>query len=140
MRCPKFHAAWLRWVIASVWLFHGLFSKVLDGIPRHRQIVARVVGNEWALAVTLAVGGVEILIGIWVLSRRSPRACAAAQTALLAAMNFLELWLARDLLLAPFAMVVANLLFLAIGWTLALQANESAKLGHESGPSPSKGT
>ncbi len=31
-------------VIGSVWLFHGLYSKILNGIRRHRLIVGKILG------------------------------------------------------------------------------------------------
>jgi uncharacterized membrane protein YphA (DoxX/SURF4 family) len=114
----------VRYGTAAVWLFHGLFSKVLGGIPRHEQIVARVLGGTLARPATLFVGVVEIVLGLWIVSRRRPRACAAAQTVLLVSMNVLELIFARDLLLAPIAMVSANFVFLGLGWVLALRAPE----------------
>ena len=82
----KFHLA-LRILIGSVWVFHGLYSKLLDGIPRHRLIVARVLGDDLAAAATVAIGVLEILLGIWAFSHRQPRACAAVQTAAIVAMS-----------------------------------------------------
>jgi uncharacterized membrane protein YphA (DoxX/SURF4 family) len=116
----------LRYGTAAVWLFHGLFSKVLGGIPRHQQIVARILGQDLARAATLFVGFVEILLGVWILSRRWPRLCAAAQTMILVSMNALELSFARDLLLAPWPMVCANAVFLGMGWYLASQTARRA--------------
>lgn len=52
----------LRFAIASVWLFMGLFSKVLDMVPRHRMIVGRILGDDAAYAVTALIGVLEILI------------------------------------------------------------------------------
>ncbi len=128
-----------RWGVASVWLFHGLFSKVLHGIPRHQQIVARVVGNDLAAATTFAVGGIEILVGVWVLSGRSPLLCAATQTILLLTMNLLELRFASDLLLAPTAMVCANLGFLALSWVLAFRMKTHGESGHTPADSATQG-
>jgi hypothetical protein len=42
------HLAWLRLGIASVWLLFGLLFKALGVLPRHRKIVARVVGEKRA--------------------------------------------------------------------------------------------
>lgn len=106
--------------IAAVWIGFGLLAKVLDGVPRHRAIVARVVGEARATHVTLLVGAIEILLGIWILTGRRPRMCAATQTALLAGMNTLELLRAPDLLLAPRAMIAANVVLITAGWALAL--------------------
>lgn len=115
-----------RWILglrigtALVWLAFGLLAKLLDGVPRHRAIVERVVGVEWASALTLLVGVAEVVLALWILSRLFPRWCAAAQTALLLTMNTLELWKARDLLLSPAAMILANIVFLSLAWALAL--------------------
>lgn len=117
---PPRWAFGLRVGTALVWLAFGLLAKVLDGVPRHRAIVARVVGSEWAGTLTLLVGVAEVLLAVWILSRRFPRWCAAAQTALLVSMNTLELWKARDLLLSPAAMILANTVFLSLAWILAL--------------------
>ena len=111
----KFHLA-LRILIGSVWVFHGLYSKLLDGIPRHRLIVARVLGDEVAAAATVVVGVLEILLGIWAFSHRLPRACAAVQTAAIVAMNSLEIARAPDLLISAPGMLLLNAAFLAIGW------------------------
>jgi uncharacterized membrane protein YphA (DoxX/SURF4 family) len=106
----------LRFLVGSVWLFHGLYSKLLDGIPRHRLIVARVLGDEVAAAATIAIGLLEILLGVWVLVHRLPRVCAAVQTAAVVAMNALEIARAPDLLVSAPGMLVLNAGFLAIGW------------------------
>jgi uncharacterized membrane protein YphA (DoxX/SURF4 family) len=116
----------VRYGTAGVWLFHGLFSKLLSGIPRHQQIVGRVLGETLARPATLFVGALEVVIGVWILSRRWPRRCAAVQTALLVGMNVLELTFAWDLLLAPVAMVCANAVFLGLGWLLAVRTPERA--------------
>jgi hypothetical protein len=116
----------LRWGTAGVWLAFGLLAKVLSGVPRHRAIVARVVGEGWATPLTLAVGVVEVGIAVWILSARRPRACILVQTLLIAGMNGLELACARDLLLAPVGMILANGVFLALGWVLALQTQRDA--------------
>jgi hypothetical protein len=111
---------WLRIGIAGVWLLFGLLFKALGALPRHRRIVARVVGPLAAGKVTLLVAFTEIGIGGWMLSGRGLVACAAAQTLLIVGMNTLELRYARDLLLSPVGMVCANAVFLSAGWYVAL--------------------
>jgi uncharacterized membrane protein YphA (DoxX/SURF4 family) len=106
----------LRILIGSVWVFHGLYSKLLDGIPRHRMIVARVLGDDLAVIATRAVGIAEILLGLWAFSHRWPRACAAVQTLAIVTMNTLEIARAPDLLISAPGMVALNLGFLALGW------------------------
>lgn len=114
-RQRQLHLA-LRILIGSVWVFHGLFSKLLGGIPRHRLIVERILGQEHAASLTIAVGVMEILLGCWVFSRILPRTCALVQTLAILAMNTLEITLARDLLISAPGMAALNLGFLALGW------------------------
>jgi len=111
----RLHLA-LRILIGSVWVFHGLYSKLLDGIPRHRMIVARVLGEEVSGAAIVAVGVCEILLGVWVFTHRLPRTCAAVQTLAIVAMNALEISRAPDLLISAPGMVALNLAFLSLGW------------------------
>lgn len=99
-----------------MWVFHGLYSKLLEGIPRHRMIVARVLGEDLAKAATMAVGVLEILLGLWAFSHRFPRSCAAVQTLAIITMNTLEISRALDLLISAPGMVALNLAFLSLGW------------------------
>ncbi len=39
----------LTYAIASVWLVNGLFCKVLNWVPRHQFIVARILGKNMLL-------------------------------------------------------------------------------------------
>ncbi len=112
--------------IASVWIFHGLYSKLLDGIPRHRAIVARVLGEEWAVPATVVVGVLEVLLGAWVLSGWNRRACAVVQTLALVAMNSIEIAIARDLLISAAGMLALNAAFLAGVWFWATRPTSVA--------------
>jgi hypothetical protein len=107
-------------VIGSVWVFHGLYSKILMGIPRHRDIVARVLGEDIAGLATYAIGFLEILLGLWAYSRWNRMGCALVQTLALVSMNVLEIALARDLLISAAGMAVLNLAFLTLVWHWAL--------------------
>ena len=109
----------LRILIGSVWVFHGLYSKLLDGVPRHRLIVAKVLGDDLATVATRVVGVGEILLGLWAFSRRWPRTCAAVQTLAIVMMNTLEIARARELLISAPGMVALNIGFLALGWYTA---------------------
>jgi uncharacterized membrane protein YphA (DoxX/SURF4 family) len=120
-------SAILRLLIGSVWIFHGLYSKILDGIPRHRSIVGRILGQGIARPATIVIGMLEVLLGIWVFSGRKRRACALVQTVAIAAMNTLEILLARDLLISATGMVALNLAFLAIVLYWAIGAPQGSK-------------
>ena len=107
--------------IGVVWLFYGLYSKVLNGIPRHQLIVARILGNKFARPATKAIGALEVLLGLWVFSGVARVKCAAVQTAAILGMNTLEIILAGDLLISALGMVLLNLCFLALIWHWALE-------------------
>jgi hypothetical protein len=110
----------LTTLIGSVWIFHGLYSKMLNGIPRHRAIVGRVLGEEWAMPVTIVVGLLEVMLGLWAWSRWRRRECAIVQTLAIATMNVLEVARARDLLLSAPGMLLLNATFLVGVWIWAL--------------------
>jgi hypothetical protein len=92
-------ARMLNIAVALVWLINGFYCKVLNQVPRHREIVARILGENLASWVTPTIGVLEILMGIWILSRLQTRLCAVAQIVVIATMNALEFFLAPDLLL-----------------------------------------
>src|SRR5262245_26952360 len=116
-------------VVASVWLVHGLFNKLLHFSPRHLQIVQCVPGldgHRGELVLT-AVGMCEVGIAVWVLSGWAAVVCAAVQTVFLLSMNIVELSVARSLLLWPAGLIPINLAFLAVAW-VAARSSKSATL------------
>ena len=113
---PKNIHLLLTLLIGSVWVFHGLYSKISDGIPRHRQIVERILGTSIADPATLVIGVLEVMLGLWIFSCIWRRACALVQTLALVSMNFLEILLARDLLISAPGMVALNFAFLSVVW------------------------
>lgn len=113
-------------LIGSVWVFHGLYSKVAGGIPRHRQIVERILGEGIAESATLVIGILEVLLGLWIFTRLWRKTCATLQTLALVSMNFLEILLAKDLLVSAAGMVALNLMFLTLVWYWALTLPEPA--------------
>ncbi len=85
--------------MALVWLINGLFCKLLGSVPRHEQIVARILGQSNAHWITQLIGALEILMALWILSKWKPRLCGLLQIVTVAVMNNIELVLASDLLL-----------------------------------------
>jgi hypothetical protein len=114
-----FHTA-AQIVIGSVWVFHGFYSKILNGIPRHRLIVGKILGATNAGVLTKIIGLLEVLLGVWVFTGWLPVGCAALQTAALLAMNTLEILIAKELLISAVGMVILNLGFLTLIWQWAL--------------------
>src|SRR3954468_10084318 len=78
-----------RIAIALVWLYNGLWSKLLGGSPHHASVVRAVPGFGGGVGegVLVAIGIVETLLALWVLAGFRPRAGAIVQTALLVGMN-----------------------------------------------------
>jgi uncharacterized membrane protein YphA (DoxX/SURF4 family) len=111
----------IRIGLAVVWIMFGVLFKVANLVPRHEQIVARVVGERAARLAVVAIGLAEASMGLWILSGLYPVASMALMTGAILAMNAIELRLAHDLLLAPRAMVAGNAILVAAGWWAALQ-------------------
>lgn len=80
----------LTYAIAAVWLINGLFCKLFNLVPRHRQIVAEILGTPYAAICTAAIGCAEVLMALWILSGIKPRWNALTQIIVVAAMNILE--------------------------------------------------
>lgn len=89
----------VNYFIAAVWLINGLVCKVLNLVPRHREIVARILGDSHASLFTIIIGILEILMAVWVLSRIMSRINAITQMIIIATMNTIEFFVAPDLLL-----------------------------------------
>ncbi len=105
----------LDYLIAAVWLGNGLFCKVLNLVPRHQEIVARILGEDYARPLTLLIGLAEIGMVVWILSRIAKRANALAQITIIAVMNLIEIVLAPDLLLfGRFNIIIAFIFILII--------------------------
>jgi len=85
--------------IAAIWIANGLFCKILNLVPRHELIVAKILGNEYSRTWTMIIGCAEILMTIWVLSGHRSRLNAIAQILIIAAMNLLEFILVPEMLL-----------------------------------------
>ncbi|MGC5743609.1 DoxX-like family protein [Chryseobacterium sp. NFX27] len=89
----------LNYGIAAVWIINGLFCKVLNLVPRHEEIVTRILGGNYSRTLALLIGCSEILMAIWIFTGINSRLNAITQIVIIAAMNLLEFILAPDLLL-----------------------------------------
>jgi hypothetical protein len=101
-------------MIFIVWLANGLFCKVLNLVPRHQQIVARILGEDYSRPLTVIIGIAEIAMAVWVLTRFQSRLNAITQIMVVAAMNILEYFLVPDLLLWGKFNSVFALLFIGL--------------------------
>jgi uncharacterized membrane protein len=85
--------------IAAIWIANGLFCKILNLVPRHQQIVAKILGNENSKLFTIVIGCSEIFMAIWIVSNVKSRLNAIVQILIIGTMNTLEFILVPDLLL-----------------------------------------
>ncbi len=98
MNYKKLYTA-INYLVAAVWIANGLFCKVLNLVPRHGEIVARILGDDLARPITIAIGISEICMAVWILSGIKRRLNAFLQIIIIGTMNTLEFILAPDLLL-----------------------------------------
>ena len=110
---------WLHYALAAVWMINGLFCKVLNLVPRHQEIVARILGNENAYQITIVIGLAEAGMAAWIFSGIKMRLAAIIQILVVAIMNVIEFFLAPDLLLWGKSNAI-----LALGLIVVIYCNE----------------
>lgn len=114
--------AWLiRSSVAAVWLYEGLWCKLLRGQRHEMAVVAAVpyFGPRIGIQFLMTLGVIEVAIAGWSLAGQAERLCALVQTLLLVALNASGLLWARHIIADPAGMVVKNLAFLLLVWTAA---------------------
>lgn len=117
---------WLiRTAVAAVWLYEGLWCKLLRGAPREFEVVRAVprYGPKFGAPFLIALGVVEVAIAAWVLCGIAPTMCAIAQTVLLISLNVNGLLWSRRLIHDPYGMVIKNFAFLVLAWVAASLAS-----------------
>ena len=113
---------WLiRVAVAAVWLYEGLWCKLLRGQPHEFEVVAAVprLGPRFGARFLRALGVVEVAVAAWTLAAFSPVLCAAFQTLLLIALNASGILWARRIIHDPGGMIVKNFAFLVLVWVCA---------------------
>jgi len=106
-----------RILTALVWLVNGLFCKVLHLVPRHEQIVSRILGSNHAGSLTIFIGILEVGMAVWVITNIKAQINTVVQIILIGTMNTIELIYAPDLLLwgkfnSLFALIFILLIYL----------------------------
>lgn len=111
----------IRGAVAAVWLYEGLWCKLLGGAPSQVGVVEAVplFGPRWSALVLRSIGLFECALAVWVLSGWQPYLAAALQTALLVGMNTCGLLWARRVIHDPVGMVVKNAPFIVLAWVAA---------------------
>jgi hypothetical protein len=113
--------------VAGVWLYHGLWCKVLGRCPEQLDIVAAVplLPRRLAKPAIVALGVAEVAFAGWVISGRRPLLAASAQTALLAGMNGGGLVWGKKHIPAPKALIAENVAFTTLVWWAAQNDREN---------------
>jgi len=107
------------YLTSAIWLVNGLFCKVLNIVPRHEQIVGRILSQDYSRPLTFMIGMSEIVMAFWVLMPKDRKFTVMVQISMVAVMNTLEYLLVPDLLLwGRF-----NALF-ALAFMVVIYANE----------------
>jgi hypothetical protein len=111
----------LRWSVAAVWLYEGLWCKLLGRVRSQVDVVTAVprLGPIVGRAFLKTLGLVEVAIALWVIAGVAPGLCAVTQTLLLIALNTNGLLWARHIIHEPLGMVVKNVAFLLLAWVWA---------------------
>jgi len=114
----------IRAAVAAVWLYEGVWCKLLDRAPLQLRVVTAVprLGPAFGPLFLKALGMIETLLAVWVLSGRAPGTCAIAQTVVLAGLNLNGLMWARHIIHEPAGMVVKNAAFLVLAWVCGAMA------------------
>jgi len=125
---PAVPPPWLiRLAVASVWLYEGLWCKLLRGEPRQLEVVAAApfFGPRSGPRFLAALGATEVAIGVWAFSGAAPLLCAAVQTVLLVGLNASGVLWSRRLIHDPAGMVIKNFAFLVLAWVSATLASSA---------------
>lgn len=119
---PLLPPSWLIHVaVSSVWLYEGLWCKLLNGEPRQVRVVEAVprYGPRVGVVFLKLLGVIEVGLAMWTLSDIAPLICALVQTVLLITLNAGGLLWARRIIHDPAGMVVKNFAFLVLVWVSA---------------------
>src|SRR5688500_2938781 len=116
----------IKYFIACVWLVNGLFCKVLNYVPRHEEIVAGILGDEYARPLTIVIGFLEIGMAFWIISGFLPGLNIIVQVLVVATMNVIEFILVPELLLWGKMNALFAFLFIILILTSGLNRNKTS--------------
>lgn len=107
--------------VGAVWIYEGLWCKVLGRAPQQIGIVQAVpvFSSKTAQTFLVALGYAETALGGWALSGWLPTECALVQTAVLLSMNSVGLLFARNQIHDPAGMVLKNIVLAVLAWVPA---------------------
>ncbi len=118
IQLPSPPIALLRVGVAGVWLYEGLWCKLMSRTPSQVKVVTAVprFGKLFGTPFLMTLGVVEVALAVWVLTGITPGLCAIIQIVLLITLNINGLLWARNLIHEPLGMVFKNAAFLILVW------------------------
>ena len=107
--------------IAAVWLYEGMWCKVLGRSAHELEVVEAtpLFSKRQAWWFLKLLGVYESLLALWVMTGWMPAWCALVQTLTLIGLNSGGLLFSRHLIPDPAGMVVKNAAFLVLAWVAA---------------------
>lgn len=108
----------IRTSVAAVWLYEGLWCKLLGRVRSQVEVVSAVprFGARFAGPFLKALGVLECALAVWAFWGVAPGTCAVVQTAVLVTLNINGLIWARHVIHEPLGMVAKNAAFLLLVW------------------------
>jgi len=108
----------IRASVAAVWLYEGLWCKILGRVQSQVQVVTAVprLGPRFGSPFLKGLGVVEVGLAAWVMVGIASGVCAIAETTLLIVLNANGLLWARRIIHEPAGMVIKNISFLVLVW------------------------
>ena len=113
----------LRVAVAMVWLYQGLWHKIIAVDTRHLEIVASAPSFLPPRLALGMIGGLETWFAISILARWRQRLFAWLQIGMLLAMNTAGILFAGDKIPDIGGMLTMNLIFALTIWGLANQVH-----------------
>lgn len=105
---------YLTFLIAVVWFINGFYCKILNQVPRHQEIVGRILTKEYAREITFTIGVLEVLMTLWILSGFKSKQNSIVQIMMIITMNIIEFIRVEDLLLFGKLNIVFAIIFCSI--------------------------
>lgn len=108
----------IRASVAAVWLYEGLWCKILGRVRSQVDVVTAVprLGPRFGLTFLKVLGAAEVALAIWVMDGFAPGTCAITQASLLFVLNANGLVWAHRIIHEPAGMIVKNIAFLVLVW------------------------
>lgn len=112
-------------LIASVWLINGLYCKILNQVPRHEALAAKILNTNNSRVAIIIIGVLEVILAIWVFLKYKQKTNAVLQICIVILMNTLEFIYARELLLWKELNMFFALIFIVLVYINAFYFNQS---------------